>query len=153
MFARYFVELRMPFDTVRAALTRAPAEWMPGLAREADDAGRALLTEVGFGSPERIGRTVAIRFGEPITIPSKTILPLHWEDHRAGGLFPSLDADLEAAPIGPARTQLAISARYRPPLGALGRMIDRAVLHRVAEATLKDFVDRIAEALRAGVAA
>jgi hypothetical protein len=29
----------------------------------------------------------------------------------------------------------------------LGRAIDRAVLHRVAEATLKDFLDHAAEAL------
>ena len=44
-------------------------------------------------------------------------------------------------------TQVAISARYTPPLGALGRAIDRAVLHRVAEATLKDFMDRLRAAL------
>ena len=35
-----------------------------------------------------------------------------------------------------------MSARYVPPLGAVGSAIDRAVLFRVAEATLKDFLDR-----------
>jgi hypothetical protein len=34
-----------------------------------------------------------------------------------------------------------------PPLGALGRAIDRALLFRVAEATLKDFLDRVREAV------
>ena len=42
-----------------------------------------------------------------------------------------------------------MSARYVPPLGAVGRAIDRAVLFRVAEATLKDFLDHVAEALSA----
>jgi len=40
-----------------------------------------------------------------------------------------------------------MSARYVPPLGALGRVIDRAVLFRVAEATIKDFLDRVREAV------
>jgi hypothetical protein len=63
-----------------------------------------------------------------------------------------MDADLEVAPLGDGLTQLAISARYEPPLGALGRAIDRAVLHRVAEATIKDFLDRVAERIRAETA-
>ena len=76
------------------------------------------------------------------------MIPLHWAAAGATGLFPSLDADLEIAPLGPDRTQLAMSARYVPPLGAVGRAIDRAVLFRVAEATLKDFLDHVAEACR-----
>jgi hypothetical protein len=38
-----------------------------------------------------------------------------------------------------------MSARYVPPFGVVGRAMDRAVLSRVAEATLKDFLDRVAE--------
>jgi hypothetical protein len=49
--------------------------------------------------------------------------------------------------LAPGRTQLAISARYAPPLGPLGRAIDRVILFRVAEATLKDFLDRVGAAL------
>jgi hypothetical protein len=40
-----------------------------------------------------------------------------------------------------------MSARYAPPFGAIGRAIDRAVLSRVAEATLKDFLDGVAETI------
>ena len=40
-----------------------------------------------------------------------------------------------------------MSARYVPPFGTVGRAIDRAALSRVAEATLKDFLDRVAEAI------
>ena len=63
------------------------------------------------------------------------------------GLIPEMEGDLEVAPLGPASSQLSISARYTPPLGAIGQAIDRALLHRVAEATLKDFLDRVAEGL------
>ena len=78
---------------------------------------------------------------------SKSFFPLRWTASGHAGLFPALDADLEVAPIGPGRTQLAMSARYVPPFGAVGRTIDRALLSRVAEATVKDFLDRVAEAI------
>jgi hypothetical protein len=58
-----------------------------------------------------------------------------------------MEADLEVASLGPSATQLAISARYSPPLGIVGRMLDRAVLHRVAEATIKDFLDHLGSIL------
>jgi hypothetical protein len=63
----------------------------------------------------------------------------------AGRLFPQLEGDIEVAALGPNRSQLSVDARYRPPLALVGRAIDRAMLHRVAEATIKDFVDRVAE--------
>jgi hypothetical protein len=40
-----------------------------------------------------------------------------------------------------------MSARYVPPLGALGRAIDRALLFRVAEATIKNFLDQIRDGI------
>jgi len=151
MFARYFVELAMEPERVETALLRSPETWVPGLAREANHHGDALLAEVGFGDDVRVARQVEIEFRDPVRMPSKTVIPIHWSAAGATGLFPALDADLEIAPLGPARTQLAMSARYVPPLGAIGRAIDRAVLFRVAEATLKDFLDRLAEALTAQV--
>jgi uncharacterized membrane protein len=64
------------------------------------------------------------------------------------GLLPRLDATIEVGSLGGDRTQLAISARYRPPLGLVGRAVDRVLLHRVAEATLKDFLDRLGQAIK-----
>jgi hypothetical protein len=70
-----------------------------------------------------------------------------WEP--TGWLLPRLDAELELAPLGRHRTQLAISGRYEPPLGTVGRTVDRLALHRIAEATIKDFLDRVATTLTA----
>lgn len=134
-------------ERVEEALLRDPHAWLPGLASEANFQGDALLAEVGFGDDVRVARRVAIEFGSPVRMPSKTVMPLRWTAAGASGLFPALDADLEIAPLGPHRTQLAMSARYVPPLGAVGRAIDRAVLFRVAEATLKDFLDRVRDSL------
>lgn len=147
MFARYFVELPIPAEDVERALARDPRAWLPGLAERAHHRGDLLLAEVGFGEVVRVKRTVVVELGQPVRSGSKTVFPLGWAASGRGGLFPSLDADLEVAPLRPGRTQLAMSARYVPPFGTVGRVIDRAVLSRVAEATLKDFLDRAAEAL------
>jgi len=151
MFARYFVELPIAHERVEHALAHEPCAWLPGLAERANHRGDVLLANVGFGDDVRIARTVAVELGEPMRAGSKAVFPLRWSASGSVGLFPSLDADLEVAPLGSDRTQLSISARYIPPLGKLGRAIDRAVLSRVAEATVKDFLDRVADTLSASI--
>jgi hypothetical protein len=142
MFARCLVELPIPADDVEHALSRDPREWLRGLAEQANFRADRLLAEVGFGEAIRLRRKVIVEMGRPIRASSKSFFPLRWTASGHAGLFPALDADIEVAPLGSDRAQLAISARYVPPLGAVGRTIDRALLSRVAEATLKDFLDR-----------
>ncbi len=150
MFIRYYLDLPIPFAAVEAELLAQPEAWVPGLARDAESLGEHLLAEVGFAVDEahRLDKQVEIEFGEPYRIPAKTLLPMSWKATGAERLFPALDADLEVASLGPNRTQLSISARYKPPMGPFGRALDRALLHRVAEATAKDFLDRVGEALQ-----
>ena len=147
MFARYFVELPTSPEEVERALSRDPSLWLPGLAERAHHRGNQLLAEVGFGETVRVKRTVAVEVGRSVRTGSKVVFPLQWASSGGANLFPSLDADLEVAPIRPGRTQLAMSARYVPPFGTVGRVIDRAILSRVAEATLKDFLDRVADTI------
>jgi hypothetical protein len=154
MFVRYYLELPLPPGTVEEVLLGAPPQWLSTLAGDAHRRGDDLLAEVGVGPlGARLGRRVAVRLGKPVRFPSMTSLPLTWEPLGSGGLLPRLEADLEVGPLGGDRTQLAISARYRPPLGAVGRTIDRVLLHRVAEATVKDFLDRVGEAIAADAVA
>jgi len=150
MFARYYLELPLPFEEVENTLLNRPQDWVPGLAEGAEERSDRLLAEVGFGSlGRRVGKRVEIELGRPFRFASKTILPITWHATGPEALFPSLDADLEVAQLSQNRTQLSVSARYRPPLGALGRAIDKAMLHRVAEATIKDFLDRTGEVIQA----
>jgi hypothetical protein len=150
MFVRYFIELPYPQARVETALLTDAAEWLEPLARGAGARGEGLLAEVGVGSPgRRVGKQVAVRLGQPVTFRSQVSLPLVWEPDGGGRLFPRLEADIEIGQLGAARTQLALSGRYQPPLGLVGRVLDRTLLHRVAEATVKDFLDRVAERLTA----
>ena len=72
-------------------------------------------------------------------------LALRWEaTGPGGGLFPVLDADLRLAPAGEHGTLLTMAGAYRPPLGSLGQALDRAILRRVAAATIRSFVAQVA---------
>lgn len=153
MFVRYYVELPHTLSALETALLSAPADVIPAIARSADERGQHLLTEVGFAiEGHRVSKKVEIEVGAPVQSTTKTWLPISWHATGARGLFPVLEGDLELAPLSLHRTQLSLSARYQPPLGLAGRTVDRALLSRVAEATIKDFVDRVAQAIEARLA-
>jgi hypothetical protein len=146
MFVRTFVDLDLAFEDAEASLLGAPEAWVPGLLRDAEGRGHQLLAEVGFAVDERrLDREVEITLGMPYRSGAATRVPLIWRATTGTRLFPRLEGDIEVAAVGPTRSQLSMDARYRPPLWLIGRALDRTMLHRVAEATIKDFVDRIAE--------
>jgi len=154
IFIRYYVELPHPRAALEKALLSAPESLIPGIASFADDRGQHLLAEVGFPvEGHRVSKNVEIDVGTPVANAGKTWIPIAWRATGPTGLFPVLDAELEFASLGNELTQLSLSGRYQPPLGLVGQTIDKALLSRVAEATIKDFVDRLAQAIEAAVTA
>jgi hypothetical protein len=149
MFLRYFIQLPLPAQQVEQALLASPATWLPHLADQAGTRGEALLAEVGIGPAGRgLRKRVQVELGPVVRQPSRTTLAMTWAPTGAGALFPVLEAELEVGALGAGRTQLALNASYRPPLGTVGHAIDRALLHRVAEATIKDFLDQTGQAIQ-----
>jgi hypothetical protein len=145
MFIYYFVHVDRPFVEVESALLRM----LPGLRGWAEQAyreGERLRTRIGTQGG-KVAKVVEIETGEPSRGASQTTIPLRWEATGAPSLFPVMDADVVAASVGKSMTQIAFRGSYRVPLGPVGRAVDRAVLHRIAEASVKGFVDRIAYAL------
>ena len=149
MFLRAYVELNLPIAEVEAALLRTPTDWIPGLASSAEEHGDQLLAEVGFPvSGLQVGKQVEIELGAPVRTSGRTCLPVIWRATGPRGIFPTLEGELEVAALGPHLSQLGLSARYKPPFGLVGESLDRALMHRVAEATVRDFVERVASVLR-----
>jgi hypothetical protein len=148
VFVRSFLEIDHPYAEVRGALLHDVGSWLPGLADSAGASGEARMADVGFGRAMRLDRTVTVELGTPIQDEGRTLVPIRWRPESREALFPALEGEIEAAPVGADRTQLSMTARYTPPFGLLGRVADRALLHRVAEATVKDFVDNVAAVVR-----
>ncbi len=147
MFLRYFVELDLNAEQAETALLDSPSTWLPALADGAVERAEPLLAEVGVGWGRlRVAKRVTVRLGQPVRFPSKLVLPMSWDP--GGWLLPRLDGELELGALGTNRTQLALSVSYEPPLSTVGRTVDRLTLHRIAEATVKDFLDRAAARLQ-----
>ncbi len=151
-----------------------PREWLVFVQQRARLAHSLASVEAVLGSPERwatgldgaggeqlLGRVGAHLSGlalykqvrlhlaaAPIKVsPTRTVLPLGWTAVGGLPLFPELEGQLEVEAIGDGGTLLTMRASYLPPLGALGAAIDRRLLHRLAEATIKEFVDKVAARL------
>ena len=92
-------------------------------------------------------RTAAVGFASVVEEDDGTrILPLWWEAAEQPWLFPTFDGGLEVRPDD-GGTQLRLEGRYRPPLGAAGALVNRAVLNRAATASLEALLDRLSARL------
>jgi hypothetical protein len=148
MFLKSVTELAVDYQDVRAAMLLDPRDWLTGLAAEASDEGDRLVVNVGLEvAGQQVGHRAHLEVGEPLISDRVLMLPLRLRatDHRR--LFPTLEGSLDAAWLGPGRTYLAFSVQYEPPLGLVGRAVDRALLHRVAETVAQRFLQSVAHEL------
>jgi hypothetical protein len=144
VFLRSYVDVARPIEEVEAEMAAGVQNWLPDMAKDANGAGERLLSELGFKlGNRRIGRQITVEIGAPKATAGLMFLPIRWRSATESGLFPTLDGVLEVAALGGARTMLGLSADYEPPLGLIGKIADRALFHRVAEVTVKDFLERI----------
>jgi hypothetical protein len=148
VFLRSYVVVARPFEEVGAQMAKGARNWLPDMANDANGGGEKLLSELGFDlGKRRVGRRINVEIGAPRASAGIIFMPIRWRASTEAGFFPTLVGELEVAAIGNARTQLGLSANYEPPLGVLGKIADRALFHRVAEVTVKDFLERIAARL------
>lgn len=145
---RSFVIVARPVAEVEAAMVAGAKNWVPDIATDVNGDGQKLLTELGFDvGKRRIRRRINVEIGAAKVVSGLIYMPIRWRAASEAGIFPTLDGELEIADLGVDRTQLALSASYEPPLGFIGQIADRALLHRVAEVTVHDFLIRIGERL------
>jgi len=150
MFITHRLIVNSPYAAARARLARFVDTG--GLAVVAQDSYQGVITRVirvgPAGDVPGVSKLVQVRFVGPVERGGATTIWLHWEaTGAAGGLFPALDADLILMAKGQERTQLRLHGYYRPPLGRLGAGLDRAVMYRVASATVHALLHRVAGAL------
>ena len=148
MFIEYSTTIDLGLDTIEKALgdVRSEAgEWANLAYRE----GEQLRSRVGPG--DTVARSVTLDIGMPEIHSSGIVYPIKWTAVGATLLFPSLEADLILSKQGTDRTMITLKGTYEPPLGPLGKLVDRAGLGRVAEATVHNWMDRLEEALATSV--
>jgi hypothetical protein len=123
--------------------------WLARASQVAYQGGVDQLVRVGpFGDMPGASRLVRVQFVDPVYRDGVMTMGVRWEAAGAtSGLFPVLDANIRLSGEGGQSSRMVLSACYRLPLGTIGAGLDRLVLHKVATATIKTFLARLAEVL------
>jgi hypothetical protein len=149
---RCYDYINQPCERVLQAL-RADAS---GIFRRATLSSAARASAVGAQLHVQVGvldvaADVAIELGaaeENTSSRRSTTFPLSWRSTKSPGLFPHMKAKLIVYPLTSTETQLELEGTYDPPLGLLGDAIDAVVGHRIAEASVLQFLQEISTLLR-----
>jgi hypothetical protein len=143
VFVGHEVLLEVSFAVARERLVQlTEGGALLSASEDAYGRGTASLTRVGVAG---LSKLVRVQLRELAWTDRSAGLAIRWEATGPdGGLFPVLDADLRLASAGDQVTLLTVAGVYRPPLGPLGEALDRVILHRVADATIRNFAAWIA---------
>jgi len=150
IFILDFVDVPLPLATIRDRFARA-GKWLTDFASAAEEDGEALRLQIGpTWAGGRMTREVEVTLGPARERGEALVVPIVWRVTGLTGIFPMLNGDLELAPLGSQRCRLTLAASYLPPFGDVGRALDHALLHRVAQSTVRSFLARVATSLEAG---
>lgn len=108
--------------------------------------GEELRTKIDPG-PFMPAKEVEIILGSPTGRSGSVLIPMEWKATGVGALFPVMSADLVLQPVGPGLVQVVFRGTYEPPMGGFGRLLDRTIMHRLAEASAKSFLDLLCNAV------
>ena len=150
MFVAAEMGLDLSFPAAAARLANlARGGSLTRVSEEAYGDGLTGLVWVGpVSAVPGVSKLVQVHVRDVVTRGESAVLALRWQAAGPGGrLFPALDADMSLTPAGERSARLSLAGVYRLPLAALGAGLDRAVFHKVADATVRSLLARVADVL------
>jgi hypothetical protein len=139
----------IPAAEVGARLTADPAGFL-GAGPPSSPGERHLLPLRVRLAGVHFDRAATVGFGPVVEEDDGArVLPVWWEAAEQPWLFPTFTGGLEVRSLDD-RTELRLEGHYRPPLGAAGVLVNRAVLNRAASASLEALLDRLVVRLTDG---
>ena len=152
MFVQDFMIVECPAQYLVAEIRSRGRELLGEAVSEAGARLDSFRVKVGPDRwPDLLAKKVDVTLGPVREHGEITLIAFAWHATGAASLFPSLDADLEVSPLGEDRSELTLRGRYVPPGGTPGKLIDRLLLHRLADATIRAFLSNLASRLAAAV--
>jgi hypothetical protein len=138
MHVQHSVHIQRPVKQVSDALLASPSNWFP----------KSVGVHVA-GIPVR--KKVSVEFGEPVRTSTWAVIPISWKPTFGRKLLPVMNGKVDVSPVSPDETRLTVSGMYEPPLGRLGEQLDEALMHNVAEGTVKELAELIAQRVQESV--
>ncbi len=148
-----------PYAHVRDVLTQDALTVFQSATKAAAARAQSIAAElhVDFGG---IGIKTDIRISvinveekapDAMSTPTTRLL-LEWEAATMPRLFPLMKAELSLYALTATETQLDFLGFYEPPFGAMGKVMNAMVGHRIAEVSVHRFISDVAEYLREALA-
>lgn len=148
MFVQDFKIVGASYEDVEARLATSSEALFAEALGSSREVGERITAKVGPKSwPAALAKTVEVRLGPVRRHADGTLVGFSWEAQGGASLFPRLDADLDVAPFGADQTILTVRGTYDPPAGRTGKIADELLLHRVAESTMRAFLEAVCEQL------
>jgi hypothetical protein len=135
MHVQHSVHIQRPVKQVSDALLTSPSKWFP----------KSVGVHVA-GIPVR--KKVSVEFGDPVQTSTWAVIPISWQPTFGRKLLPVMNGKIDVSPVSTDETRLTVSGMYEPPLGRLGEQLDEALMHNVAEGTVKELAELIAQRLQ-----
>ena len=135
MHVQHSVHIQRPVKQVSDALLTSPSKWFP----------KSVGVHVA-GIPVR--KKVNVEFGEPVKTTTWAVIPISWKPTFGRKVLPVMTGKVDVSPVSTAETRLTVSGMYEPPLGRLGEQLDEVLMHNVAEGTVKELAELIAQRLQ-----
>ena len=143
------VNHRTSLDPAEAERVLVSPDWLGAPEDEASEAGhRRFLSDLAFPIVGRTGALVLrkaalVDLGPIRRLPDgSVVLELSWRSATFAPLFPVFGGRLLVRTDG-----IFLTGVYAPPFDEVGRLFDRAILHRVAMRTARWFVGQFADRL------
>ncbi len=94
-----------------------------------------------------ISRDVQVRVKSYVEYESRAdrrmTVELEWQSADLPSLYPVMQASLHVYPVCDTETQLDFHGNYEPPLGVLGKAVNAVIGHRIAEASVHQFMQDV----------
>jgi Rrf2 family protein len=138
------VQVELPAAVIAGRLS-AGTSWLTTHAEACDEEEQRV--RVSPGGPGWLGKTIAVHLGQAEQSGDNLVIPFIWEAAGPAGIFPRFEGQLRLTALDPERSELRLSGQYRPPLGRAGQVLHDTLLTRLARATLRSFLRRIARGM------
>jgi hypothetical protein len=133
MYVEACARLRLPFSEVRNRLLSVRPQ-----------RGRRMTLS---------GKTVQVDLDRPFDGNDVVSLPVRWQATWPSAVYPSFDGELELVRLADDSAELWLLGGYRTPLGPIGKILDRTLLHTIANDGVHHMLDGLVSKLEHPAAA
>jgi hypothetical protein len=152
---RVYDYVNCPYNVVRERITADALNVFRNATKVAAQRANSVASELHVNiAGIEVGTDIAISIGtieetpRSASVSPRTRIEIEWQAAKMPRLFPFMKAELFLYPLTSTETQLDFVGNYEPPMGVIGSVMDAVAGHRIAEASVHQFIKDVSAYLR-----